>query len=367
MNLADFLLIAASACHTFVERIDASNQRDRLARLDNLEEILTDLCVRTERRDLEARRLARAVDKLQNRLDTRRADLRGLADRLAALEAAAATATASSALRPSHEPAPRLSPLDDDQALLDALSEALSADVDDDDETPARTATSGKTPKARNATSSESAESHAADAPTSDRAAEDTKRDTMGNFDPVVAGGPARPSSHTDLARNVLRAFKSVVESASPASDVNAPTARTTEIPTPPRGDTPPSVPDRSTDADPPTVSPSSCGPTGDFLFDLFSISRSAIRQAMAIFCAAGIPCEEARVWFASGTWSKPRQPTAVHRKARKLLTEISREYGRHGTAELRRTIDYYTPEATWELFWPAPTNVTPIRRVAEG
>lgn len=351
MNFSDFLLIAASACQTFVERIEASDQRDRLARLDNLEELLTDLCVRTERRDLEALRLARALDKLQIRLDTRRADLRGLADRLAALEATAAQAAA------------RPSPLVDERALLEAFREALTAEVDDDDDDdpPTRTAAGGETPRARNA-ARESAAPLTTDAPTSDRAASIT-----GDLDPSAADAP---SSHTDPARRGLRTINSGDESAHRAADdclVEGTTHKTIETPTPTRTDAP-SIPlDRSSDADSPTASPSSGSHSGAFLFDLFSASRSATHQAMAILCAAGIPSEEARVWFDSGAWSKPRQRTAAHRKARKLLTEINREYGRHGTAELRRTIDYYTPEATWELFWPGPTNVTPIRRVAEG
>lgn len=254
MNFADYLLILASACQTFVERTEASKGRDRLADLDALEERLGHLTERADRRDLEARHQGRTITTIQGHLDATITELRHLADRLAALEALLAATTTTTATKP-HVDAPHV---------------------------------------------------HAPSA--HDRPSEDQA--------PAAAASPEEghaPPASTDAA-------------------------------SPPLGE-----------------------PPRAYLVDLFGSNRSVIRQAMDILRDAGVPSEEARQWFASGAWSKPRQRTDAHRKARQHLTAITREYGRRGTVELRRTIDLYATELAWEIHWKPATNVTLLRRVAES
>lgn len=263
MNFADYLLILASACQTFVERTEASKGRDRLTDLDALEERLGHLTERADRRDLEARHQGRTITTIQGHLDAAITELRHLADRLAALEALLATTTTTTTPKP-HVDAPHV------------------------------------------------------DAPHADARHTDA------------------PSAH------------------------NRP--REDQVP-------PAAVPPAEGHATPPTdaASPPLGEPPRAYLVDLFGANRGVIRKAMDILCDAGVPSEEARQWFASGAWSKPRQRTDAHRKARQHLTAIAREYGRRGTVELHRTIDLYATELAWEIHWKPATNVTLLRRVAES
>ena len=95
--------------------------------------------------------------------------------------------------------------------------------------------------------------------------------------------------------------------------------------------------------------------------------ARGAFRDAVFTLRDAGLSSETARGWFIAGTWSRPRQRTAAQRAARGHLAAVTSEFGRRGTDELARTIEVYTSATLWKRLWDLPSNVTPIRRVAEG
>lgn len=129
MNLADAILILASACQTFVERSEASSQRDRLADLTALEERLTTLADRTDHLDTSARHHDRTLSTLRTHLD---AELRHLADRLATLEATghASTSPHIAAAPPTIDPRPPMPTADPAALATDLITTTRTALTD---------------------------------------------------------------------------------------------------------------------------------------------------------------------------------------------------------------------------------------------